>query len=90
MPRSFDEPQEVQALLLRMMPTADRDQPRVMFKIAAKVGCTRATLYNWINDKKIPAHRANEIVAISITYGEKGLLTDPLTLDEFHKFVYAT
>lgn len=89
MPRRFDEPQEMQTLLLRMMPEADRDEPRVMFKIAEEIGCSRATLYNWINDKKLPAHRANQIVKISTVNAERDLLSDPLSIDEFHKFVYA-
>lgn len=89
MPRKFDEPQEMQALLLRVMPDSERSEPRVMFKIADKVGCTRATLYNWINDKKIQANRANDLVRISQEAFDKGLLSDPLSIDEFHKFVYA-
>ena len=89
MPRSYDEPKALQALLLRIVPDEDRTQSRVMFKIAEKVGCTRATLYNWINDEKIPAHRAKEIVDISNRNAEAGLLSDPLSIDEFHKFVYA-
>jgi hypothetical protein len=89
MPRRFDEPQEVQALLLRMMPDTERHEPRAMFKIAVLIGCTRATIYNWINDRKLPAHRAKDIVDISRANAELGLLTDPLSLDELHKFVYA-
>lgn len=89
MSRSYDEPQELQALLFRTLPTEDRDKPAAMQAIAVAVGCTRATLYNWIADKKLMAHRASRLVEISKENHEKGLLDDPLSIDDFHKFVYA-
>lgn len=80
MPRSFEEQTELHKLLLRLVPKERRDKPRVMFEIADMLGCTRATVYNWIKDDKLPAHRAKQIVDLS---------DGTITIAKLHKFVYA-
>lgn len=74
-----DAEKELHRLLLRAVPENQHGN-KTISHLASLLECTRATIFNWINDDKLPAHRAKQVVELS---------EGRVTLDDFHKFVYA-
>lgn len=74
-----DADTELHRLLLRAVPE-NKHGNKTISHLATMLECTRATIFNWINDEKLPALRAKQIVDLSEGH---------VTLDDFHKFVYA-
>lgn len=80
-------------LLLKAVPENEHGN-KTIAHLAKLLPCTRATVFNWITDQKLPPHRATQIVDVSkITgYDKKGkpILGEPrVSLDDLHQFVYA-
>ena len=74
-----DAEKELHRLLLRAVPENQHGN-KTISHLASLLECTRATIFNWINDDKLPAHRAKQVVELS---------EGRVILDDFHKFVYA-
>lgn len=93
---TFDTPEDASDPLTRLLLTAvpeNKHGSKTVTHLALLMKLTRAGVYKWITQQKIPPERVMQIVEISrITGyddGGKAILGDPrVKRDEFDEFVY--
>lgn len=84
--RPEDAETKLHQLLLKTVPKNEHGN-KTISHLAALVPCTRATVFNWINNERLSPERAARLVEIGkmdVPEGEPGRVS----LDDFHEFVY--
>ena len=93
---TYRNPEDADTKLHRLLLKAVPENPhgnKTIAHLAERIGCTRASIFNWIKDDKLTPERAVQIVEVSkrkLDESGEVVMGEPrVTLDDLHEFVYA-